>query len=99
VSGIILPRRRFLQGLIAAPAVIAAERLMKLPRREIIKPLPAVIGEVAWGPPVFDIHFGLLHVAAAPVYRADGSQLQPGDLVPGQDVAMIYDGRNWRLAA
>lgn len=47
-----LNRRAFLTGLIAAPAIIAADRLMRLPKREIIKPKGFLIVESGWN----DLH-------------------------------------------
>ncbi|WP_439398472.1 hypothetical protein ACRQ5Q_14460 [Bradyrhizobium sp. PMVTL-01] len=98
---LILERRAFLQGLgavIAAPAIIRADRLMKLPRREIISPVQIIAVppglESPW-PQVGSIAFGA--DPAMPIFKANGERIAAGDLRPGAWCSMIYDGARWRL--
>jgi hypothetical protein len=95
---LILPRRKFLIGLgtvMAAPAIVRAESLMKLPKREIIK--PAMVPEEVAGQLWIRYSDGI-DLKVSPIMRADGSaHIAAGDLRPGTLVALCFDGRNWRM--
>ena len=98
---LILPRRAFLAGLgavIAAPAIVRADSLMKLPRPEIIRSpaIPVAIFDSGW-PQVGSIAMGI--DPAQPLLKMNGERVAAGDLRAGTLCVMVYDGARWRLTS
>jgi hypothetical protein len=96
VSKIILPRRTVITGLaalLATPAIVRAESLMRLPQKpKIIRP---PVGRLAWG---------LLGVGqfadgptldGFPIVMGDGSPLRTGDVPAGEFLAAAFNGAAW----
>jgi hypothetical protein len=95
---IILPRRAILAGLIAAPAVIAAERLMRLPRPEIIKPSDPRGHYYNAANPAKPFVSGQSTINGLPIYHADGRPMMGGDLAPGTVFTIGFGGDRWVMS-
>lgn len=79
---LILPRRKFLIGLgvvLGAPAIVKAERLMRLPRRR--KPLVVTFPAATEGNVTLN---GVV------IFRSDGSPITAGELVAGRTYAILF---------
>jgi hypothetical protein len=98
MTGLILPRRAILRGLvglIAAPAIVRADSLMKLPLPpKILRPTVRVIsiddplGFKRTGGETFNGH---------PVIRADGSVVQAGEMTYGKSYDLAFNSDSWVL--
>jgi hypothetical protein len=89
-----LTRRSLITGLVslvAAPAIVRAGSLMPV---KVTEPTPAA-GAIKF----YSRYPGVIKTATQingrPLYKLDGTIIRAGDLVPGQAVAMIFNGVDW----
>jgi hypothetical protein len=100
VTEIILPRRTIIKGLaamLAAPAIVRIESLMRLPPKpRIIRPA-AVAGRFAWGVMGAGQFSDRMTLDGSPILMDTGAPMRAGDIPTGEVVAAVFNGANWVL--
>jgi hypothetical protein len=98
VTELIIPRRKVIKGLaalIAAPAIVRVDSLMRLPPKLRIIRRAAVAGRFAWGIMGTGQFSDRVSLDGWPIVMENGTPVSSRDVPAGEFVAAVFNGTAW----